>query len=171
MTRISFTFSTRTWSGSDKLQCLTKLYKNLLNKPNNPLALTLTIELIPKFHRNLLTDLTISKIRINYVIIWLLRARLKISTLFPEWGWGVVVGGGGGGWWDNHMSIQYANQSESLSWYITLHERIAQSNSCHKSSKGHVWQLNGILLQSVWTGVGIYFLIDIWCWVKNNFEF
>jgi hypothetical protein len=118
-----------------------------------------------------ITDLTISKIRINYVIIWLLRARLKISTLFPEWGWGVVVGGGGGGWWDNHMSIQYANQSESLSWYITLHERIAQSNSCHKSSKGHVWQLNGILLQSVWTGVGIYFLIDIWCWVKNNFEF
>ena len=71
-----------------------------VEKPNNPLALTLTIELIPKFHRNLLTDLTISKIRINYVIIWLLRARLKISTLFPEWGWGVVVvvvGGGGGG--------------------------------------------------------------------------
>ena len=70
---------------------------------------------------------------------------------------------------NSHMSIQYVNQSESLSWSFTdlsggkwclqrkymcrqhetldcrkLHKQL--SNSWHRSRKGHVWQLNGILL-------------------------
>ena len=79
---------------------------------------------------------------------------------------------------NSHMSIQYVNQSESLSWsfsdlsggkwclqrkymcrqhetldYRKLHKQL--SNSCHRSGKGHVWQLNGILLYLN----GIQFLI------------
>ena len=45
------------------------------------------------------------------------------------------------------------------------------SNSCHRSGKGHMWQLNGILLWSFWPGVGIYFLIDIWGWVIKFLTF
>jgi hypothetical protein len=61
-------------------------------------------------------------------------------------------------------SIQHVNQSESLSlsfsvrrqvvspkkvhvhptWNFRL-QKIAQADSCHRSGKGYVWQLNGIL--------------------------
>jgi hypothetical protein len=70
---------------------------------------------------------------------------------------------------NNHMSIQYENQSESLSWSFSdlsfigkwclqrdymcrqheifhcrkLHNQL--SNSCHRSGKGHVWQLTRCL--------------------------
>jgi hypothetical protein len=57
----------------------------------------------------------------------------------------------------SYMSIQYVNQSESLSWsfsdlsgdkwclqrkYMCRQQESLDTNSCHRSGKGHVWQLN-----------------------------
>ena len=73
---------------------------------------------------------------------------------------------------NSHMSIQYLNQPESLFWSFSdllggkwclqrkymcrQHETLycrkfhkPLSNSCHRSGKGHVWQLNDI--RGIWT--------------------
>ena len=73
---------------------------------------------------------------------------------------------------NSHMSIQCLNQSESSSFsdlsggkccfqrkYMCRQHEILHcrklykqlSNSCHRSGKGHVWQLNGILFGNVTT--------------------
>jgi hypothetical protein len=96
---------------------------------------------------------------------------------------------------NSHMSIQYVNQSVSLSWSFPdllgdkwyclqrkymcrqhktldcrkLHNPL--SNSCHRSGKWHVWQRNGIRLWSFWPVVGIYFLIVIRGWVIKFWTF